>query len=182
MGRTGHTLRSHSSHGHTSRLHPYAHQTTLLQTPKAHSQPSDTRVLQSSCQSDTRISGIVGSGITQVSPNPIVQTPATDATTLASSSAYMDDNWSPFDSPLVQECIASRTQSLPSLLEHKNHTPLYTPSPNTRVAGSVIRNPSMFATTYAGHVFANEQINMRIVDLESGEYLQRFPVCQRDAR
>ncbi|KAJ1844706.1 hypothetical protein LPJ70_002833, partial [Coemansia sp. RSA 2708] len=111
-----------------------------------------------------------------VSPAPVVQSP--ESTVVAADSAKLvDEGWSPFDSPLVQQCLATRTQSLPSLLEHKERTPMYRPY----AAGSrPSRNPAMFATTYAGHAYAGEQITVRVMDVESGEYLARFPIYRRD--
>ncbi|KAJ2629239.1 hypothetical protein H4R22_003439 [Coemansia sp. RSA 1290] len=118
------------------------------------------------------------------SPNPVdsalvyAASPNTSSIDTVTANSINSDNWSPFDTPLVQQCMAgNRTQSL-SLLENKQHTPMYVPE-NTTISP---RNPSLFTTTYAGHSYANEEITVRIMDVESGEYLYRFPYFSQNTQ
>ncbi|KAJ1663681.1 hypothetical protein IW140_004741 [Coemansia sp. RSA 1813] len=96
---------------------------------------------------------------------------------ISSCKNYMDDSWSPFDAPDVQQCLETQPQSLLSLLERKEHTPIYRPSQQNafgqQMAGP--RNPALFYRTYAGYTQAPESITLSIIDGETGEYLCQFP-------
>ncbi|KAJ2844750.1 hypothetical protein IWW36_005059 [Coemansia brasiliensis] len=184
MGRTGKTLRSRSlfsqdgsTHASSARSHPYMSKhcpsqnqpLAIMEMPQNFSLPND----QASKSVDSTLAYAAN-------PNGIAS-PLENAVAADASIKSSDDSWSPFDSPLVQQCMSSnRAQSLTSLLENKEHTPMYVPE-NISISSSS-RAPSLFTTTYAGHAYASEEITVRIMDIESGEYLHRFPYFTQNTR
>ncbi|KAJ1732396.1 hypothetical protein LPJ61_002066 [Coemansia biformis] len=91
--------------------------------------------------------------------------------------ARLDADWSPFEIPAVVECLSRPIATPPSLLERREHTPLYSPS---RHAGAnalqQAQSPARVLSTFVGWSRPYEQISICIVDPESGEHLRRFPI------
>ncbi|KAJ2455696.1 hypothetical protein EV183_000543 [Coemansia sp. RSA 2336] len=171
MGRTGKTLRSHSflqdgTHRPSTRSHPYMSKHCAQPQPPTTTEPPHLPLPHAQSPKPVDSTLVYAANL---------NTSSIDAVT---ANSINSDSWSPFDAPLVQQCMAgNRTQSL-SLLENKQHTPMYVPS-STAISP---RNPSLFTTTYAGHSYANEEITVRIMDVESGEYLYRFPYFSQNAQ
>ncbi|PIA16540.1 hypothetical protein COEREDRAFT_15340 [Coemansia reversa NRRL 1564] len=165
--------------------HPYEHsQDSLLNT---------NATIASRCPPNVISGSVLSTSLTPVlTSTPAQEILASVSTTLPNapsvvkvdnnnvreSNVILDNSWSPFDTPAVRECLASSSITLPSLLERVEQSPLYCPSQNSSTfeASSIVRDPNQFATTYSGHLYPSEQITVQIVDLESGEYLRRFPL------
>ncbi|KAJ1809082.1 hypothetical protein LPJ56_006025 [Coemansia sp. RSA 2599] len=95
----------------------------------------------------------------------------------------MDDDWSPFSDPAIRQSMVQglNQKPQPSLFDRgdnmSTYTPMYTPIyPTGYTSQQHIVNPSLYTrTTYEGYHFPREQITVRILDVDSGEYLRQFP-------
>ncbi|KAJ2819488.1 hypothetical protein FBU31_005514, partial [Coemansia sp. 'formosensis'] len=86
------------------------------------------------------------------------------------------DDWSPFSSLAVQQCLAgSSSPPSSSLLGHMERTPMYSPGHySTYYAPVAHPNNPPVATTYAGYRYPFEHITVRVLDIDSGEFLSQF--------
>ncbi|KAJ1949281.1 hypothetical protein EC988_004836, partial [Linderina pennispora] len=93
-------------------------------------------------------------------------------------SKYTDFDWSPFDSPLIKQC-ESHGFNAPSasLLENMAYIPKYSPTSSAiqSACNSIPHSPHMGATQ-TGHPQMMAVERVRVLDVESGEYLE--PLAQ----
>ncbi|KAJ1945950.1 hypothetical protein GGF37_001435 [Kickxella alabastrina] len=119
-----------------------------------------------------------------ITPAPV---PETTSQTLNSdinseSSHYMSDDWSPFNMPAVKQCVSSGIQQqqeplLGQMASTPIYTPMYTPPyPMSCDPQDAFEGSELFTKkTYAGYRFPYEDVTVRIMDIDSGEFLKHFP-------
>ncbi|KAJ1854554.1 hypothetical protein H4R99_002190 [Coemansia sp. RSA 1722] len=104
-------------------------------------------------------------------------------TTIDKPVNYMDDEWSPFNDPSIKQGMAQGLNQKPlqSLFDRSENMPTYTPMytpiyPTGYASRQHIIDPNIYTrTTYEGYHFPREQITVRVLDVDSGEFLRQFP-------
>ncbi|KAJ1645463.1 hypothetical protein J3B02_002684 [Coemansia erecta] len=197
MGRTGQKLRANppgsslSQNIASSRSHPYA----LSLNPHSRAKADAANASTGSRQTPQGSGGLFLSSSALTSPSisetttPTINSSAdfgnSASTTVDNkpTNCIMDDDWSPFNDPNIKQSIAQSfsQKPQPSLFDRSEsmsaYTPMYTPMyPTGYSSQQHIVNPNLYTrTTYEGYSFPQEQITVRILDIDSGEYLCQFP-------
>ncbi|KAJ2051691.1 hypothetical protein GGI08_005201 [Coemansia sp. S2] len=178
MGSSGHALRNSAASSSSrqqrssARSHPYS--------AVSKSQPQHTH--RASRINETALSSLATAVVVRPTTTPAMLSTVINSelgvSPIADSTigSILSDDWSPFSSLPVQQYISSGS-SVPSssLLGHMERTPMYSPRHHPTYYAPVARpnNPPVL-TTYAGYKYPFEHITVRVLDIDSGEFLSQF--------
>ncbi|KAJ2870892.1 hypothetical protein GGH93_005233 [Coemansia aciculifera] len=178
MGSSGHALRNSAASSSTrqqrssARSHPYsAVNKSRPQHTHIASRINETALLSLATTAVVRPTTATATLSTAIN-SELGVSPIADSTV----GSILADDWSPFSSLAVQQCMSSGPSApSSSLLGHMERTPMYSPEQRPTYYAPVARpnNPPVL-TTYAGYKYPFERITVRVLDIDSGEFLSQF--------